>query len=299
MDARLCRRRRHELPVQAGGLAAQQADAAAEAMLAELGLPITPVLSTRSSGASSSPTTSRPTSRRGWRRAAPAVGPARLLAVVAAEQDRGRHLSPYLAIRAGAPRLRRPALTPAIWPYRSTYAPCALVSLPSPELICSRACPYATLQPRAAPMVGIVPMSGHRDHDRRTSRRAAPAPPSRSRALAGIRAGPRGRARPRARGGPRAHRRALRRAGHPRRAPPGARALPRPVGSTRTPTGRSATSPRPRDPRRAHQRPAPTAAARRGRASALVRLSARPSRRCTASWACRSSSAARPTATSI
>ena len=92
-------------PVKHGGLAAQQADAAAEAMLAEFGLPIAPrpfdpviqgVLFTDSD---------------------PAYLQARLTDSAAAPSEprafslwwppskiAGRHLSPYLAIRAGAPR---------------------------------------------------------------------------------------------------------------------------------------------------------------------------------------------------
>ena len=92
-------------PVKHGGLAAQQADAAAEAILAELGLPIAPrpfdpviqgVLFTDSD---------------------PAYLQARLADSAAAPSEprafslwwppskiAGRHLSPYLAIRAGAPR---------------------------------------------------------------------------------------------------------------------------------------------------------------------------------------------------
>jgi sulfide:quinone oxidoreductase len=91
-------------PIKHGGLAAQQADAAADAMLAELGLPIAPrpfdpviqgVLFTDDE---------------------PAYLQARLAPDAAALYPRayslwwppskiaGRHLSPYLAIRAGAPR---------------------------------------------------------------------------------------------------------------------------------------------------------------------------------------------------
>ena len=92
-------------PIKHGGLAAQQADAAAEAMLAEFGLPIAPrpfdpviqgVLFTDSD---------------------PAYLQARLTDSAAAPSEprafslwwppskiAGRHLSPYLAIRAGAPR---------------------------------------------------------------------------------------------------------------------------------------------------------------------------------------------------
>ena len=92
-------------PVKHGGLAAQQADAAAEAMLAELGLPIVPrpfdpviqgVLFTDSEPAylqarlaDSAAAPSEPRSFSLW------WPPSKIA---------GRHLSPYLAIRAGAPR---------------------------------------------------------------------------------------------------------------------------------------------------------------------------------------------------
>ena len=92
-------------PVKHGGLASQQADAAAEAMLAELGLPIVPrpfdpviqgVLFTDSDPAylqarlaDSAAAPSEPRSFSLW------WPPSKIA---------GRHLSPYLAIRAGAPR---------------------------------------------------------------------------------------------------------------------------------------------------------------------------------------------------
>jgi sulfide:quinone oxidoreductase len=92
-------------PVKHGGLAAQQADAAAEAMLAELGLPIAPrpfdpviqgVLFTDADPAylqarltDSAASASEPRAFSLW-------WPPTKIA--------GRHLSPYLAIRAGAPR---------------------------------------------------------------------------------------------------------------------------------------------------------------------------------------------------
>ena len=92
-------------PIKHGGLAAQQADAAADAMLAELGLPIAPrpfdpviqgVLFTDSdpaylqaSLADSAAAPSEPRTFSLW------WPPSKIA---------GRHLSPYLAIRAGAPR---------------------------------------------------------------------------------------------------------------------------------------------------------------------------------------------------
>jgi sulfide:quinone oxidoreductase len=92
-------------PIKHGGLAAQQADAAADAMLAELGLPIAPrpfdpviqgVLFTDSdpaylqaSLAESDAAPSEPRTFSLW------WPPSKIA---------GRHLSPYLAIRAGAPR---------------------------------------------------------------------------------------------------------------------------------------------------------------------------------------------------
>ncbi len=92
-------------PFKQGGLAAQQADAAAEAMLAELGLPITPrpfdpvlrgVLFTddeptylQAPLAEGAPEPSDPRAYSLW------WPPSKIA---------GRHLSPYLAIRAGAPR---------------------------------------------------------------------------------------------------------------------------------------------------------------------------------------------------
>ena len=92
-------------PFKQGGLAAQQADAAAEAMLAELGLPITPrpfdpvlrgVLFTddeptylQAPLAQGAPEPSDPRAYSLW------WPPSKIA---------GRHLSPYLAIRAGAPR---------------------------------------------------------------------------------------------------------------------------------------------------------------------------------------------------
>jgi sulfide:quinone oxidoreductase len=92
-------------PVKHGGLAAQQADAAADAMLAELGLPISPrpfdpviqgVLFTdadpaylQASLADSAAAPAQPRAFSLW------WPPSKIA---------GRHLSPYLAIRAGAPR---------------------------------------------------------------------------------------------------------------------------------------------------------------------------------------------------
>src|SRR5512133_674557 len=92
-------------PVKHGGLAAQQADAAAEAILAELGLPIAPrpfdpviqgvlftdadpaYLQARLADSAASPSEPRAFSL--W------WPPSKIA---------GRHLSPYLAIRAGSPR---------------------------------------------------------------------------------------------------------------------------------------------------------------------------------------------------
>ena len=92
-------------PFKHGGLAAQQADAAADAMLAELGLPIVPrpfdpvvqgVLFTDSAPAymqaSLAPESAPPSDPRAYSLWWP---PSKIA---------GRHLSPYLAIRAGAPR---------------------------------------------------------------------------------------------------------------------------------------------------------------------------------------------------
>jgi sulfide:quinone oxidoreductase len=92
-------------PFKHGGLAAQQADAAADAMLAELGLPIVPrpfdpvvqgVLFTDSEPtymqASLAEGGAAPSEPRGYSLWWP---PSKIA---------GRHLSPYLAIRAGAPR---------------------------------------------------------------------------------------------------------------------------------------------------------------------------------------------------
>jgi sulfide:quinone oxidoreductase len=92
-------------PLKHGGLAAQQADAAADAMLAELGFPIVPrpfdpvvqgVLFTdrepvymRASLTPEAETPSEPRAYSLW------WPPSKIA---------GRHLSPYLAIRAGAPR---------------------------------------------------------------------------------------------------------------------------------------------------------------------------------------------------
>ena len=101
-------------PFKHGGLAAQQADAAADAMLAELGLPIVPrpfdpvvqgVLFTDGEPAYMQASLGA--------RAAPAVGAARLFAVVAAEQDRrpppvalSRHPRGRAAHPGGPPRCR-------------------------------------------------------------------------------------------------------------------------------------------------------------------------------------------------
>ena len=93
-------------PVKHGGLAAQQADAAAEAMLAELGLPIAPrpfdpviqgVLFTDADPAYlQARLADRTPPRRRSRAPISLWWPPSKIA--------GRHLSPYLAIRAGAPR---------------------------------------------------------------------------------------------------------------------------------------------------------------------------------------------------
>ena len=92
-------------PVKHGGLAAQQADAAAEAMLAELGLPIAPrpfdpviqgVLFTDSEPAYLQARLADSTAAPSEPRAFSLWWPPSKIA--------GRYLSPYLAIRAGAPR---------------------------------------------------------------------------------------------------------------------------------------------------------------------------------------------------
>jgi sulfide:quinone oxidoreductase len=92
-------------PVKHGGLAAQQADAAAEAMLAELGLPIVPrpfdpviqgVLFTDEEPAY--------LQARLGDDAAPPSDPRAYSLWWPPSKIAGRHLSPYLAIRAGAPR---------------------------------------------------------------------------------------------------------------------------------------------------------------------------------------------------
>jgi sulfide:quinone oxidoreductase len=94
-----------DFPVKHGGLAAQQADAAADAMLAELGLPIVPrpfdavvqgVLFTGDEPAYLQ-------ARLGQDEAPPSVPRAHAL-WWPPSKIAGRHLSPYLAIRAGAPR---------------------------------------------------------------------------------------------------------------------------------------------------------------------------------------------------
>ena len=92
-------------PVKHGGLAAQQADAAAEAMLAELGLPIVPrpfdpvvqgVLFTDDEPAY--------LQARLTQDAGPPSDPRAYSLWWPPSKIAGRHLSPYLAIRAGAPR---------------------------------------------------------------------------------------------------------------------------------------------------------------------------------------------------
>jgi sulfide:quinone oxidoreductase len=92
-------------PVKHGGLAAQQADAAAEAMLAELGLPIVPrsfdpviqgVLFTDDEPAY--------LQARLTQDAGPSADPRAHSLWWPPSKIAGRHLSPYLAIRAGAPR---------------------------------------------------------------------------------------------------------------------------------------------------------------------------------------------------
>ncbi|HEX6695217.1 MAG TPA: FAD-dependent oxidoreductase [Solirubrobacteraceae bacterium] len=92
-------------PVKHGGLAAQQADAAAESMLAELGLPIVPrpfdpviqgVLFTDEQPAY--------LQARLAEGAAPSPDPRAYSLWWPPSKIAGRHLSPYLAIRAGAPR---------------------------------------------------------------------------------------------------------------------------------------------------------------------------------------------------
>ena len=92
-------------PFKHGGLAAQQADAAADAMLAELGLPIVPrpfdpviqgVLFTDGEPAYL---------QARWRREPRAPSDPRAYSLWwPPSKIAGRHLSPYLAIRAGAPR---------------------------------------------------------------------------------------------------------------------------------------------------------------------------------------------------
>jgi sulfide:quinone oxidoreductase len=96
-------------PLKQGGLAAQQADAAAEAILAELGLPIVPrpfepvlkgVLYTDNEPAYlRAPTPAGAPAPRAYSMWWP---PSKIA---------GRHLAPYLALRAGAPRA--PELRPA------------------------------------------------------------------------------------------------------------------------------------------------------------------------------------------
>jgi sulfide:quinone oxidoreductase len=92
-------------PVKHGGLAAQQADAAADAMLAELGLPIAPrpfdpviqgVLFTDDEPAYLQARMARDAEAPSDPRSYSLWWPPSKIA--------GRHLSPYLAIRAGAPR---------------------------------------------------------------------------------------------------------------------------------------------------------------------------------------------------
>ena len=92
-------------PVKHGGLAARQADAAADAMLAELGLPIAPrpfdpvirgVLFTDEEPAYLQASLSED--------AGPASDPRSYSLWWPPSKVAGRHLSPYLAIRAGAPR---------------------------------------------------------------------------------------------------------------------------------------------------------------------------------------------------
>ena len=119
-------------PVKHGGLAAQQADAAAEAMLAELGLPIVPrpfdpviqgVLFTDDEPAYLQARLARDEGR--------AVGAALLFAVVAAEQDRRPaplavpgHPRRRAADPGDAPRWRRGSRC------RSTRAPARADSSP-------------------------------------------------------------------------------------------------------------------------------------------------------------------------
>jgi len=92
-------------PVKHGGLAARQADAAAEAMLAELGLPIAPrpfdpviqgVLFTDDAPAYLQARLAQDDAQSSDPRAYSLWWPPSKIA--------GRHLAPYLAIRAGAPR---------------------------------------------------------------------------------------------------------------------------------------------------------------------------------------------------
>ena len=93
-------------PVKHGGLAAQQADAAAEAMLAELGLPI--VAASVRPGHPGRPLHRRraglPAGAADAGRAAAPSDPRAYSLWWPPSKIAGRHLSPYLAIRAGAPR---------------------------------------------------------------------------------------------------------------------------------------------------------------------------------------------------
>ena len=92
-------------PVKHGGLAAQQADAAAEAMLAELGLPIVPrpfdpvIQGVLFTGDEPAYLQARLTEEAG-----PPSDPRAYSLWWPPSKIAGRYLSPYLAIRAGAPR---------------------------------------------------------------------------------------------------------------------------------------------------------------------------------------------------
>ena len=103
-------RRRHRVLAQAGRVAAQEADAAADAILAAVGYPIVPWPVWLCSGASCTPTTTPRTS------GAPTPGadpePQSFSLWWPPSKVAGRHLSPYLTIRAGAPRA--PEVRPSV-----------------------------------------------------------------------------------------------------------------------------------------------------------------------------------------
>ena len=92
-------------PIKHGGLAAQQADAAADSMLAELGLPIAPrPFDPVIQGVLFSDDQPAYLQARLAQDAAPAGDPRAYSLWWPPSKIAGRHLSPYLAIRAGAPR---------------------------------------------------------------------------------------------------------------------------------------------------------------------------------------------------